>query len=100
MPKPTEKTTIETIAANELRDHPDVLGGLASVRVLSIQELKGGLLLEVRAGGDADTHRPSRHLFRTDALQLLSLVTQIRRTLLPDFEARVLERLERIEKNL
>lgn len=86
----------ETIKSEELSDHPDLHGPLMSVRLRPIQDREGDLLLEFRAGGAG--FAATRHLVLTNARQALKVAAHLRRTVLPEFEAKALELLERSVK--
>ena len=89
---------MENITSTELRGNPGLDGELISTRVRYVQEKRGVLVLEVCSNGS--DNKESRHLFLTDALQLLGIVDQIRSALLPSLDGEILASLDRIEKKL
>ena len=89
---------MEDTTSTELLNDPDLDGELVSIRLLSAQDKRWVLGLEVRANGDA--YKESRHVFLTDFHQFLGIADQIRSALLPTMDAEILASLDRIEKKL
>ena len=89
-------TKIPSILESELRENKYLRGELGDIKIQSVEGKPAELVLTVHAAPFAGEQ--SRHIFLTNAVQLLELASHIQRTLLP--KSAILESLERIEEKL